>query len=108
VELVLPLAPTVTLEQLTLFASPQTNQYISRLGWGSASLLQPDHADDGGPTLVTAGGVRVRVWDSSPAYSLYQQCALVVTTVSEGYTAFNRHGLATFGKGLKERRNVST
>ncbi|MEN9207145.1 MAG: hypothetical protein Q6L50_09965 [Gloeomargarita sp. GMQP_bins_120] len=77
VEFVLPVAPTLTLEDLARYADPQTNPLIPALGWASGTLIQEQQAYD----FVLKNGVRVRLVTTFPAYKILQQCCLCVTTV---------------------------
>ena len=91
---VLPLAPTVSLEQLAGYADPRSNPLIGQLGWGGGGVVtavtrspwsNSTKLGDGLEGVVgwleSAGGARVALWGAWPAYDLYLRCELALTTV---------------------------
>ncbi len=72
---VIPVAPTVDVETLANFASPDFNPVIERVGGVGAVLLSEP------PQLKTSSGLEVDLWMKSPAYNLLAQCRICLTTV---------------------------
>jgi hypothetical protein len=91
VRFVLPLAPTVSLDQLAAQASPGTNSNIERFGWASASMerleasayprFDPDQCGAPVAILTTPRGARVEVFQHFPAYDVFRECDVCITTV---------------------------
>jgi lipid-A-disaccharide synthase len=76
---VIPVAPMLSLETLAQFADPRHNPDCSLFeGVTSAQLVQPS-ADP--PRLRTPAGLEILLWASQPAYDLFTQLALCLTTV---------------------------
>ncbi|MCS7031176.1 MAG: hypothetical protein NZL92_06560 [Gloeomargarita sp. SKYG116] len=77
VDFVLPVAPTLTLNDLARYADPRVNPLIQRLGWETAVLThdQQEHY------FALKNGTRVRLVTDFPAYEVLQQCCVCVTTV---------------------------
>ncbi len=73
---VLPLAPTVQLNQLADYANPQKNAAIAQFGGGSAQLVAPPGQR---PYLQTPSGLTVEIWTEFPAYELLATCDLCLT-----------------------------
>jgi hypothetical protein len=78
--LLLPLAPTVRVEELLAYAGP-ANPIARYYRSGQpqlvpSGLLQPD-----GLALVTAAGSRIELVQHSPAHDVLSQCSLALTTV---------------------------
>jgi lipid A disaccharide synthetase len=72
----LPLAPTVTIQELLAYAGP-ANPLAAHYGVGEPALLEgPD-----GPHLRTVAGTVIRLWQQHPAQGALCQCALALTTV---------------------------
>lgn len=78
VQLIIPVAPTLTLEQLSHYADPAHNPYIAAVEGSVATLHQPS---GGLPYLQTAQGARILLWTTVPAYDLLLRCSLCITTV---------------------------
>ena len=79
-QFVIPVAPSLTLTTLAMFANSKENAAIDELGWSAAELVLPTLPDDR-PFLKTAAGLRVELWTEAPAYKLLSQCSLCLTTV---------------------------
>ncbi|HEY9896203.1 MAG TPA: lipid-A-disaccharide synthase [Candidatus Sericytochromatia bacterium] len=77
---VIPVAPSLTLTTLAMFANSKENAAIDELGWAAAELVLPTRPDER-PFLKTAAGLRVELWTEAPAYKLLSQCSLCLTTV---------------------------
>ncbi|APB34696.1 Cyanobacteria-specific protein related to lipidA disaccharide synthetase [Gloeomargarita lithophora Alchichica-D10] len=77
VEFILPVAPTLTLAALARYADPQDNPIITRLGWESATLEQVGQYN----YFVLKNGLRVRLVQAFPAYSVLRECCVCITTV---------------------------
>lgn len=73
---VIPVAPTLGLETLARFANPQQNAVAQLFGGVSAKL----HLESP-PYLLTTNGVKLELWTQSPAYDLFYQCRLCLTTI---------------------------
>ena len=74
---VLPVAPSLDLEQLAQYANPEFNRSIHALNWTSAKLIWEGDR----PYLLTAKGVRVYLYQEFPAYELLKRCDVCLTTV---------------------------
>jgi lipid-A-disaccharide synthase len=79
-QFVIPVAPSLTLTTLAMFANSKENAAIDELGWSAAELVLPTLPDER-PFLKTAAGLRVELWTEAPAYKLLSQCSLCLTTV---------------------------
>ncbi len=77
---VIPVAPSLTLTTLAMFANAKENAAIDELGWAAAELVLPTRPDER-PFLKTAAGLQVELWTEAPAYTLLSQCSLCLTTV---------------------------
>ncbi|MBD2074071.1 lipid-A-disaccharide synthase [Phormidium sp. FACHB-592] len=77
---VIPVAPSLTLTTLAMYANSKENAAINELGWAAAELVLPTLPDER-PFLKTAAGLRVELWTEAPAYKLLSQCSLCLTTV---------------------------
>ncbi|HEY9827658.1 MAG TPA: lipid-A-disaccharide synthase [Stenomitos sp.] len=78
VQMVITVAPTLTLTDLSRFADPQTNPYFEAVEGSRAKLCQPD---SGLPYLQTEQGTRVLLWTQVPAYDALAASRLCITTV---------------------------
>ncbi len=78
VQLVFPVAPTLSLTDLARYADSQQNPYIAAVEGSNARLVQPQ---DGLPYFLTPQGAQVWLWTDFPAYDLLTQCQLCVTTI---------------------------
>jgi lipid A disaccharide synthetase len=79
VQIVIPVAPTLTLTELSRYANPQTNPYMDAVQGVQAELIMP--TNQGLPYLLTQNGARVLLWTRSPAYDLLVHCQLCLTIV---------------------------
>lgn len=77
-QFVIPVAPTLTLAEISRYADPALNPYFAAVQGCRATLVEPAR---GLPYLETANGTRVLLWLRSPAYDLLTQCQLCITTV---------------------------
>jgi lipid-A-disaccharide synthase len=73
---VIAVAPTVDLETISRYADEQYNPIIKQINGLSATLKL-----DKIPYLETPQGLRVQLWTSTPAYDLFRQCNLCLTTI---------------------------
>ncbi|MBF2026311.1 MAG: lipid-A-disaccharide synthase [Oscillatoriales cyanobacterium C42_A2020_001] len=80
VQFVIPVAPTLTLEDLATYAHPDHNPAILRFGWATGELVMPED-ERSLPYLKTPAGVRVTLWTEFPAYDVLAPCSLCLTTV---------------------------
>ncbi len=78
VQVIIPVASTLTLDGLSRYANSQTNPYIKAVQGVQAELIEPAQ---GLPYLLTTGGARVLLWTRSPAYDLLIHCQLCLTLV---------------------------
>jgi hypothetical protein len=78
VQFIIPVAPTLTLTDLSRYANPRTNPYMDAVQGVQAELITPDQ---GLPYLLTQSGARVLLWTRSPAYDLLLHCQLCLTIV---------------------------
>jgi hypothetical protein len=77
VKFVIPVAPMLGLAEFAGYADPQQNTALPLVGGVSAQLRE----SAGQPYLETAGGLRIDLWTSTPAYSLLRQCHFCLTTI---------------------------
>lgn len=75
---VIPVAPTLSLENLASYADPDRNRDFQYSGGTSATLVQPE---TGLPYLLTPGGAKLYLWQAIPNYDLLAQGQICVTTV---------------------------
>jgi lipid A disaccharide synthetase len=78
VQMVIPVAPTLTLETISRYADPATNPCFEVVQGCKAELVQPPQ---GLPYFLTEGGARVLLWTQTPAFDLLSHCKLCITTV---------------------------
>jgi hypothetical protein len=78
VQLVIPVAPTLTLPELYRYVDPTLNAAFEAVQGAQATLIEPK---EGLPYLLTDNGARVLLWQRVPAYDLMAQCQLCLTTV---------------------------
>ncbi|HLO84256.1 MAG TPA: lipid-A-disaccharide synthase [Nostocaceae cyanobacterium] len=71
----IPVAPTLDLQNLASFASPETNPFIKTFGCSGANLITTP------PTLKTNTGLTVELIQQNPAYDILAQSGLCLTTV---------------------------
>ncbi len=77
---IIPVAPTLDLLTLALFADPLQNSVIKLVNGATAELIIPDINNEK-PYLKTSTGLQVELWTDFPAYDLLSQCCLCITTV---------------------------
>ena len=77
-QFIIPVAPTLTLKELSRYADPDLNPYFEIMHGCQATLVEPA---EGLPYLLTPNGARVLLWTRIPAYDLLTHCQLCVTTV---------------------------
>jgi len=73
---VLPVAPTLELPTLARFADPEQNAIAHYFGNIRADLIEGD-----APHLLTSDGLKVTLHREFPAYDLFRQCQLCLTTI---------------------------
>jgi lipid A disaccharide synthetase len=78
VQLVIPVAPTLTLPELCRYVDPTLNAAFEAVRGARATLVEPK---EGLPYLLTDNGARVLLWQRVPAYDLMAHCQLCITTV---------------------------
>ncbi|MEM9771703.1 MAG: lipid-A-disaccharide synthase [Cyanobacteria bacterium P01_D01_bin.73] len=79
VRCIIPVAPTLSLEELACYGDHNQNSILKNLGNVTARLVTPD--GETLPYLETSGGVKVYLWERSPAYDLLKHCTVCLTTV---------------------------
>lgn len=77
-QFIIPVAPTLTLTELSRYADPALNPYFEIMQGCPATLVEPPQ---GLPYLRTLNGARILLWTRVPAYDLLTHCQLCVTTV---------------------------
>ncbi|GAC1467235.1 MAG: hypothetical protein NVS2B14_09410 [Chamaesiphon sp.] len=77
---VIPVAPTLSLQNLARFADPQQNRVMQLVSGASAELIVGEAPGDL-PFLKTSTGLQVELCTQFPAYDLLSQCCLCLTTV---------------------------
>ncbi|MGK7926084.1 MAG: lipid-A-disaccharide synthase [Spirulina sp.] len=78
VRFVLPVAPTLTVEELAKFGDRAFNPIIPQIGNVSAELV---FRKNNKPYFLTSGGVEIEVWQPFPAHEKLIQCQFCATTV---------------------------
>jgi hypothetical protein len=78
VQMIIPVAPTLTLPELCRYLDPAINPAFESVQGAQATLVKPR---SGLPYLLTDKGARVLLWQLVPAYDLMAHCQLCVTTV---------------------------
>jgi len=73
-----PIAPTVDLDEFARYADPQHNRAIAKLGNVSATVAK---TEEGKTCLQTSGGLQLELLTQFPAYDRLSQCDLCLTTV---------------------------
>ncbi|KAH9311096.1 hypothetical protein KI387_026131, partial [Taxus chinensis] len=83
VRFVLPLAPTVNLSKLEHYADASQNKLISRFEWESAQLMMKTPNQQSGMIgqLVLKNGLKIEIWKVFPAYKIFKECTLCITTI---------------------------
>ncbi|WP_159788748.1 lipid-A-disaccharide synthase [Sodalinema gerasimenkoae] len=76
-EFVIPVAPSLDLDQLAAYANPDQNSTLAALNWTSAQLIH----HQGHPYLKTRQGTRLKLHQEVPPHNLLKQCHLCITTV---------------------------
>ncbi|PZD72268.1 Lipid-A-disaccharide synthase [Acaryochloris thomasi RCC1774] len=77
-QFVIPVAPTLDLQDLAQYADPQRNAVLTDVEGKAAQLIESETSL---PYLLSSGGTRIALWTASPAYDLLSLCQLCVTTV---------------------------
>ncbi|MBD1912528.1 MULTISPECIES: lipid-A-disaccharide synthase [unclassified Leptolyngbya] len=73
---VLPVAPTLDLPTLAQFADPEQNPIAHYFGGLRATLVEGEP-----PSLMTEDGLKIALHQEFPAYDLFRQCQLCLTSV---------------------------
>lgn len=76
-DFILPVAPTLTLEELAAFADPKSNPVLKLINGVSAKLVYTEEK----PYLETPQGLRVKLITQFPANEILAECKLCFTTV---------------------------
>ncbi|MDB9312496.1 lipid-A-disaccharide synthase [Spirulina sp. CS-785/01] len=77
-QFIIPVAPTLSIEELAKYCDRAYNPIIPKLGNVSAKLVTPP---DTLPYLETSGGLQIPLWQEFPAYSILSQCRLCLTSI---------------------------
>jgi lipid-A-disaccharide synthase len=80
VRFVIPVAPTLQLQDLAKFAAAEQNPAIAQFGWAAAQLVVPDAVNQL-PYLQTRSGLQVELHTEFPAHDLLAECTVCLTTV---------------------------
>ncbi|MGB8703054.1 MAG: lipid-A-disaccharide synthase, partial [Thermosynechococcaceae cyanobacterium] len=78
VQVAIPVAPTLTLQDLARYADPALNSCVAAVRGCKAQLVEPTGEL---PYFLTEGGAQVWLWTQVPAYEPLSQCRLCITTV---------------------------
>ncbi|MBP0016774.1 MAG: lipid-A-disaccharide synthase [Cyanobacteria bacterium SBLK] len=78
VRFVLPVAPTLTLEELAKFGDAIANPVIAKMNNVTAKLI---FKGEDKPYLQTSGGVEIELWRPFPAYDRLARCQVCLTTI---------------------------
>ncbi|MGB8698633.1 MAG: lipid-A-disaccharide synthase, partial [Thermosynechococcaceae cyanobacterium] len=78
VQVAIPVAPTLNLQDLERYADPALNSCVAAVRGCKARLVEPPGEP---PYFLTEGGAQVWLWTQVPAYELLSQCRLCITTV---------------------------
>ncbi|MGD1849588.1 MAG: lipid-A-disaccharide synthase [Cyanophyceae cyanobacterium] len=79
VRCIIPVAPTLSLAELCRYGDRRHNPILGSLGNVATRLVRSN--DHTLPYLETSGGVKIYLWERSPAYDLLQHCTVCLTTV---------------------------
>lgn len=79
VQMIIPVAPMLTLAELCRYADPALNPLFEVVQGAQATLVEPK--GNFLPYLLTPTGARVLLWQRIPAYDLMAHCQLCITTV---------------------------
>ncbi|OKH17283.1 hypothetical protein [[Limnothrix rosea] IAM M-220] len=77
IKFVLPVAPTLTLQDLAKFADPIQNPVVALVNGQTAQLKQIGET----PFLETPTGLQIELICAFPAHGVLQQCSLCLTTI---------------------------
>lgn len=77
---VIPVAPTLQLEELAKFADVTRNPMVQRVNGSAAQLVRPNEPD-ALPYLKTESGLKIYLWTGFPAHAVLSRCRFCVTTV---------------------------
>ncbi|BAT56419.1 hypothetical protein NOS3756_54240 [Nostoc sp. NIES-3756] len=80
IKFVIPVAPTLDLQNLASFADSQKNPFVETFNFSGASLIIPEE-NHHKSILKTGDGLVVELWQENPAYDLLSQCSICLTTV---------------------------
>ena len=75
-QFIIPLAPTLTPEKLAQFSDSLTNPFVNKMGEVTAQLIDEDT-----PSLLTSGGIKVKIISEFPAHEYLAPASLALTTV---------------------------
>ena len=106
-QFVIPVAPTLSLKEITRYADPLYNPIIDRFNWGSATLIpgtfepnqdteQPADLLAPLPYFRTSAGNQIYLWSTNPAYSLLDRCQFCLTTVGANTAELGALGIPMF------------
>ncbi|MGP1384864.1 MAG: lipid-A-disaccharide synthase [Thainema sp.] len=77
---VIPVAPTLKLEELAKFADASQNPMVQRVSGSAAQLIIPNEPDTL-PYLKTESGLKIHLWTDFPAHAVLSHCKFCITTV---------------------------
>lgn len=79
-QFVIPVAPTLKLEELAKFADASQNPMVQRVNGAAGQLVAPNEPDTL-PYLKTESGLKIYLWTDFPAHAVLSRCRFCVTTV---------------------------
>lgn len=79
-QFVIPVAPTLQIEELAKFADASQNPMVQRVNGSAAQLIIPNEPDTL-PYLKTESGLKIYLWTEFPAHAVLSSCQFCVTTV---------------------------
>lgn len=78
-QFLIPVAPTLDLEEIASYAQPKSNPLLPQCGNVAADLIAQN--DENPAYLLTSGGTKINLITEFPAYQQLLACQLCVTTV---------------------------
>lgn len=79
-QFVIPVAPTLKLEELAKFADASQNPMVQCVNGSAAQLIIPNEPDTL-PYLKTESGLKIHLWIDFPAHAVLSRCKFCITTV---------------------------
>lgn len=89
---VVPVAPTLTIQQLAPYADPQQNPFHKIFAAPTTTLIEPNEPE-ALPFFKTERGTQIFLWPSFPAHAVTSQCQLCLTTVGANTAELGSMGM---------------